>query len=408
MKLLQVLIAILLLPALNANAQPRHKLLVLSIDGLDHRYLRDADRLNLHIPNMRRLMKQGQWANGVVGVVPTITWPSHTTMVTGVPPHVHGIRWNRRPQSEGGEYPWTTDLIKVETLWHAAKKQGLTTAAITWPVTVGGPIDWNLPEYFQRRRGGAMDLESISSKSTPGLVGDITRKFPSFAQQWMDDRTRALATIYLLQEKQPDLMTVHFVDLDSEAHDTGPFSPASNAILEYTDELLGQILKAMPRNMALALVSDHGFARVDKTANLKMLMSNQGVNGRIDITPATACALDNQAAAWLASASNQSGTGVGRQIPAAEWTRYVPDAPPCLGAYEPADGFLFSTEPAAESQPRERGVHGLWPTRPDYRSIYILWHEGVKSQKLPELQMTDLAGRFAELMGLKFSPAAGK
>ena len=59
---------------------------------------------------MRRLLKTGSYANGVVGVWPTITWPSHTTLLTGVRPDQHGILGNRRPKSEGGDYYWNVDL----------------------------------------------------------------------------------------------------------------------------------------------------------------------------------------------------------------------------------------------------------------------------------------------------------
>jgi hypothetical protein len=125
-------------------------------------------------------------------------------------------------------------------------------------VTVGAKIDLNLPEYFQKRRGGAMDLPSIESKATPGLVGKISAAYPSFAQEWMDDRTRTLATIYLLKNEKPDLILLHLVDHDSRRMKTGPFSRESNAILEYTDELIGEILRAVPQNMVVAVVSDYG------------------------------------------------------------------------------------------------------------------------------------------------------
>ena len=56
------------------------KLLVLSVDGLDWRYLRDRDALGLAIPNLRRLLARSQVADGVTGVWPTVTWPAPFTM----------------------------------------------------------------------------------------------------------------------------------------------------------------------------------------------------------------------------------------------------------------------------------------------------------------------------------------
>ena len=132
------------------QAQPR--VVLLSVDGLDPRYLRDCDRIGLKIPNLRRLMREGEWAGGVVGEVPTVTWPLHTSMITGVAPAVHGIEANQR---------WEYSLIKVKTIWDDVRANSRTSAAITWPVTVDAPITWNLPEYFEKRQGGGMDLAAI-------------------------------------------------------------------------------------------------------------------------------------------------------------------------------------------------------------------------------------------------------
>ena len=135
----------------------------------------------------------------------------------------------------------------------------MSSAAIAGWVTV------NAPEYFEKRQGGAMDLAAIRKHATEGLVDEIAASFPSFAQQWMDDRTRTLAALFLIERKHPDFLAVHLVDLDAEEHDTEPFSSASNAVLEYTDELIGRILAALPAGTVFGLVSDHGFVAVDKT-----------------------------------------------------------------------------------------------------------------------------------------------
>ncbi len=64
-----------------------------------------------------------------------------------------------------------------------------------------------------------MDIRSIESKSNPpDLVTKIAADCPSFAQQWMDDRTRTLAAVWILQHEKPGLMLLHLVDLDSEEH----------------------------------------------------------------------------------------------------------------------------------------------------------------------------------------------
>src|SRR5262245_36400728 len=77
-----------------AHRLSRGPLLVVSIDGLRPDYVREADRYGLRIPELRRLLREGASASGVTGVLPTVTYPSHATLVTGVAPARHGILAN--------------------------------------------------------------------------------------------------------------------------------------------------------------------------------------------------------------------------------------------------------------------------------------------------------------------------
>jgi hypothetical protein len=76
--------------------------------------------------------------------------------------------------------------------------------------------------------------------------------------------------------------------------------------------------------------------------------------------------------------------------------------------WESAPGFQFGgggpngSSSEIFSKPHEVGNHGHWPTR--YRSVCVLWGTGVKPGTLPELRLTDLAARLAEVIGLKFQP----
>lgn len=375
------------------------RLLVISVDGLDYRYLRDADKLGLRIPHLRRLMREGEVTEGIVGVFPTVTWPSHTTLITGVTPAEHGILSNRRPRNEGGDYYWDVGLLKSKTLWEKAGEAGLRTAAITWPVTVGAKIDYNLPEYFQKRRGGAMDLPSIESKATPELVGKIARDFPSFAQEWMDDRTRALATIWLLKKATPDLLLLHFVDLDAEAHELGPFTREASAVLEYTDELIGAIVAAVPREMVVAIVSDHGFERTDKVVNLPAVLKKEGITGELTATPGLVTTREKGVAEWLRQASRDGRFGVGREVPADEVATFAPRLRSSLAAFEPAPHHTFgSGSEEIYGKPVEIGVHGLWPGRNDYRSTLILRGPGIRAGRRPEASMLTIAPRLEEIL----------
>ena len=387
------LLAALCLPA---DAAARHKLLVISVDGLDWRYLRDADALGLKLPNIRRLLARSQVADGVVGVWPTVTWPSHTSMLTGEPSFRHGILANASGPLDISQSYWSATKIKVPTLTQCAMGAGLTTAGVNWPVTVNASLTWNLPEVYAKRNGDSSDLATVDRYGTPGLVAEITRTYPSFAYRWLDDRTRTLATLYLLKTKRPDLLLLHLAELDSEAHEEGPFTPAANAVLERSDELIGDILKAVPKDYDVALVSDHGFEQIDHTANLKAMAAAGGVSGEMTITAGMVATGDPQVVQWLRA---QSGKGdVGREIPPAEVKRFA--GLDVAAAFEPAPHVTFASTGPVHGRPANAGTHGFWPTRPDYHSIFALSGSGVQPGKLGEIEMVSLKDRFAQVLGL--------
>ncbi|HUM03066.1 MAG TPA: ectonucleotide pyrophosphatase/phosphodiesterase [Thermoanaerobaculia bacterium] len=399
---------VLSLVALAGRAAAKQPVLVVSVDGMDQRYLSDCDRLGLKIPNLRRLIREGQWSAGVVGVIPTVTWPSHTTIITGVEPAQHGILANRRPATEGGTPYWSVDFLKVQTLLDAAHQAGLKTASIHWPVTVGAASDFNLPEYFLKWRGGQVDLRAVSSKANPpDLVARINGMFPSFRQEWMGDRTRALAARYLLRTERPDLLLLHFGEHDAEAHDNGPFTPEALAVLEYTDELLGTLLQDAPPGYAVVVVSDHGFEKLEREVHLNVVANEKGVKG-LRPMGGIIVADDAEAAKRLGELRADPQYGIGREVPRDEISRFSPDLLDSSAVFESAPGVWFGSASSGElvTKPSEAGRHGHWPTR--YRAVYLAWGSGIRPQRIPEISIKDVAGRLAALLGIPFEPGAAR
>jgi predicted AlkP superfamily pyrophosphatase or phosphodiesterase len=226
-------------------------------------------------------MSEGSYAEGVVGVIPTITFPSHTTMITGVWPAQHGIFSNAKfdPENIGpDEWYWKASENKAETLWQAAKQAGLTTASVSWPVTVDSPwIDWDISEYAQSENVG--DKETKNTAHPVELTAEMNAGIPSSVAPDGDDRKTAWA-IGILNKYKPDFMTVHIGLTDHMQHEHGPFSPEANAAEEAADGLVGRMMQAelaIDPNATIIVVSDHGFVATETHVNLSALLVQNGL-----------------------------------------------------------------------------------------------------------------------------------
>lgn len=230
-----------------AEATGRHPVLMISIDGLRPDAVLQADKYDLKIPVLRSFLTQGSYAQAVINVNPTVTNPNHATLVTGVLPSEHGI-YNNRPFDPAAKLPKTYSLysqIKAPTLWRAAKAAGLMTGSIFWPVTrQAKDIDFNLTE------GSDEDDHKIGNDA-----------------------------IALIEQKRPELLTIHFVSFDHRQHDFGPFSAEANTALERIDTVVGRIIAAQRKihpDSVVAIVSDHGFFKVSHQVNLNTALVEAG------------------------------------------------------------------------------------------------------------------------------------
>src|ERR1700761_8761586 len=138
---------IFLMAAETVRAQIRHVILI-SIDGFHPDMYTDT---NWPAQNLRKLIKTGTYADHLLSVFPSYTYPSHTAMVTGAYPARSGIFFNQPKNDYSGSWNWFMKNIKAPTIWQVLKQHNLISAAIEWPVSV--PIDknditWNIPEIW--------------------------------------------------------------------------------------------------------------------------------------------------------------------------------------------------------------------------------------------------------------------
>ncbi|CAM8625586.1 ectonucleotide pyrophosphatase/phosphodiesterase [Sphingobium sp.] len=277
----------LLLAAFVPTAALAEPLLLISIDGLRPGDLLEADKRGLSLPNLRRFLTEGAHASGVTGVAPTLTYPSHTTLMTGVSPATHGIVANNSFDPTGinqGGWYWYAQDIKAPTLWEAATKAGLSTGNVHWPVSVAAKgVTWNLPQIW--RTGHADDAKLLDALATPGLKGELEAKVGQPYAMGIDeslpgDQNRGRFAAALIAAHKPQFLTVYLTALDHEQHEKGPDTPAAKAVLEKIDAIVGDLIaaerKAHP-DAAIALVSDHGFEATQTGLNLFRAFIDEGL-----------------------------------------------------------------------------------------------------------------------------------
>lgn len=438
---------------LEANAQTvkAKRALVISLDGLDTRYLHDADKYNLKIPTLRRLMANGATARGMFSVYPSITYPNHTTLVTGALPSKHGIFGNSVFEPPVGKQSdaahWFARDIKADTLWDAAKRAGMTVGMVSFPVA-GGAGDWNVPEIWQPGGTPEQTRAVIAENARPrGFVEEVKKRFPDiYADDNADegDDARTGFAEYIIAEKRPNVMLVHLYDLDHFQHDYGPFTPEAFGMLEKTDAYVARLLAALEKagtlnETTVFITSDHGFKPITKQIHPGVLLRRAGLvtatdekdeRGReravlsdwraaVYVTGA-ACAIylrdpnDRAALKKLRETfkplEKQAGSGIFRVLEAKDLRKIGSNTRAAL-MLEAADGYTFggsyAGEPIVES--RSRGMHGYLPTRPDYFASFIASGAGVERRgTIDYLNMADAGATVAAALGLTLRDASGR
>ena len=399
-------------------------LLMISIDGLRPGDVLEAEARGLHLPNLRRFVDHGAYATGVVGVLPTLTYPSHTTLLTGVSPERHGIvnnlTFDPTNINQTGWYWYAAD-IRVPTLWDAAHAAGRTTANVHWPVSVGARIDYNLPQIW--RTGHDDDRKLMRVVATRGLVADLERQLGPYTQGIDEsvegdvDRTRFAAA--LIGEHHPGFTTVYLTGLDHIQHLFGPDTPQSHAALERIDGLVGTLIAAAP-GADVAVVSDHGFAAIDTDVNLFGAFVRAGLitldgtkvkawdavpwfaggSAAIVMARRDDPALRAKVAGLLADLRANEEAHISAVLDHAELVR--------RGSGEQADwmvefapGTEMGRDPSAPlvAPSALKGMHGYDPTVPAMRSTFLLKGPDVRLRgDLGVIDMRQIAPTLAQLM----------
>lgn len=431
------LLAALLLAAapVAASAEP---VLMISIDGLRPGDIIDAEKRGLKVPNLRGFLKDGAFAQGVNGVLPTVTYPSHTTLLTGVGPAKHGIYNNTTFDPFQANYDgwyWYASDIKVPTLWDAAAKAGLSTGSVHWPVSVGANIRWNLPQMW--RAGTADDAKLVATLASPGLVATLERSLGEPYAAGIDesvtgDEKRGRFAVRLIKDMKPTFTTVYLTALDHEQHAEGPDTPQAHAILERIDAIVGTLVaaqRAAHPDGAIAVVSDHGFEPISSETNFYRAFIDAGLltlNGtKIKDWDAAPWPSGGSVAIVLKRPDDAALIARVRAVldklkadPAAHIARIIDKGEIATQRANPDASFYVDLAPGTTAggfatagggvigKPGSKGMHGYFPGSVNIRSTFLIQGKGIaKGKDLGVIDMRAIAPTLAGLLGVTLPDA---
>jgi len=229
----------------SAWAQSQHYVVLVSLDGFRWDYAKRDNATHL-----LALAKRGVSApQGMLPSYPSITFPNHFTIVTGLYPEHHGLVANKFIDPDrGARYNYTDPAFVADgswyggiPLWSLAESQGMRTASLLW-VGSEAKIAGFLPSWYAH-------------------YDDKTEPTPESQQARIDD---TVALLRLPPADRPHFITIYFSEPDHEGHDFGPDAPQTRAAVVKMDTIVGKLetaLKATNLPIDLVIVSDHGMIR---------------------------------------------------------------------------------------------------------------------------------------------------
>ena len=261
--MLATFLTILAVTSIAASPKPQRPIpavehiVLISVDGL-----RPDLALRANMPVLRRMLSEGSYTFWAKTTEVSVTLPSHTSMVTGVTPRTHGVTWNDDLAPDRKIYP------KVPTVMELARRAGYVTAMVAGKskfVTLAKPGTLTY-SFMPDRKTGIVSNEVVLSQAE-----DIIR------------------------QHQPDLLFIHFPDVDSAGHESGWGSPQQIAAVEKTDAALGIVFSALERanirkSTIVILSADHGGAGLShgpddtRSRHIPWIIVGPGVRRGFDLT----------------------------------------------------------------------------------------------------------------------------
>jgi predicted AlkP superfamily pyrophosphatase or phosphodiesterase len=379
-------------PQAASSAAQQPLLLLISIDGLR------SDMIDRGIaPNLSRLVREGVRAQWMTPSYPSLTFPNHYTLVTGLRPDHHGIVHNSMTDPALGTFR-LSDRDAVgngrwwggEPIWVGAEKAGLHAATWAWPGSEAA-IQGVRPSRHQ----------AFDEHIAPNARVDQ-------ALSWLDDRAAP----------HPQLLTLYFEQVDEAGHDFGPQSAQYARAVEQVDAAIGHLLDGLARRgqldrTNLIVVSDHGMATVpaqqvliveDMVSMQEAEVVSYGQSVGIAPRPGQQARVE----ARLLGAHPQYDCWRKAALPARWHYGSNPRIPPIVCQLHEGWDALPAERAAEKPRTGLRGSHGYDPALPSMRAVFIARGPAFRQgATLAPFDNVDVYPLLTRLLGIPAAPNDG-
>ena len=370
-----------------ATADAHRSVLLVSLDGFRADYLDSG-----LAPNLSRIAREGVRAQGMTPSYPSLTFPNHYTLVTGLVPDHHGMIHNTMRDPALGAFK-LSDRRAVgegrwwggEPVWVGAEKAGLRAATMYWPGSEAAIAGVRPTRWYAYEDGKAMPLpERIDT-----VLGWLSEP----------DATR------------PRFATLYFETVDHDAHAWGPDSPQAHAAVRTVDTQIGRLLEGLDARglrdrVELIVVSDHGMATVPRShliavedvltrEEAKVVTIGQVIT--VQPNPGFEAVVERK----LLGPHEAYDCWRKGELPV-RW-RYGthPRIPPIVCQMH--EGWdMLPREVVAQRPDHDRGSHGYDPALPSMQALFVARGPSFKpGVVLPRFPNTDVYPLLARLVGIR-------
>ena len=419
-----VVIAIMLMSNM-APAQEKH-VVVVTIDGFrPNFYLEDK----WDTPNLKEMKREGAHAHGVDGVFPSVTYPSHTTIVTGVYPARHGIFYNglfEKDEATKGQIYWRFDQITSPTLWEVTQSAGLKAASVNWPVSVGAPTIFNISDV------GAKGQKVMEDSTRPAGISTLLKRevlgnAPAI-KVGIDKNVAGIAA-WVIKSEKPNFMTVHLLGMDHVQHVHGRNGPEVEQAIIRADSAVGMIRKAIAEagikeNTLLIVTGDHGFYDVTTTVSPNVWLKQWGLIEDENSWKAKFHTAGGGAFMFLKDKNDVTTLNTVmsklKALPDADKKYFelvgrkkllsIGADPDVVLALTGMNGASFSARTNALPVDKGKGgTHGYFPNTRNIQTGFVAEGKGLRKQtRIAEMDLRDISAIVVEYLGLKMPTSEGE